>query len=386
MMPARAFFHVLEEDRRTPRWAHLCKRARFTQSDCTLCADLCPERAIAFETGPVVEHTCTGCGLCQAVCPTEVFQNDRHSDEQLLHEIAPRVERRRHPAAGTRIRVRCREAEGHPEDCLAVTCLGGLTETFLLGVALLKVDALTLARGKCSTCRLFAGEGLLSSALRTFARSLTLLADRQLVIDIEERPRGGRKRESLVRRRSVLTMFSAEDAKPSAPAVGTRSSDKRRLQNRAHTRRPPSKTLTQELLDKATSAGEPQRESKARSVFDCVKIDQERCSACGICVTLCPTGALARSVDDGWLSHHFDASLCNGCRLCAEACQENAISFASHARVCDMREKTPVALTRMKMATCAICGEQIRKSEGSFCVTCEKRQMSSRFRGTAYLS
>ncbi len=59
-----------------------------------------------------------------------------------------------------------------------------------------------------------------------------------------------------------------------------------------------------------------------------VVIDTARCSACGVCVTACPTGAMSAppGQSPGSLVLDFEASACPACGACASACPEGALS------------------------------------------------------------
>ncbi len=60
-----------------------------------------------------------------------------------------------------------------------------------------------------------------------------------------------------------------------------------------------------------------------------VKIDVERCKACGFCVEFCPTHVLALSSAFNSKGYHpphvVDAEKCSGCDLCGMYCPDFAI-------------------------------------------------------------
>lgn len=54
--------------------------------------------------------------------------------------------------------------------------------------------------------------------------------------------------------------------------------------------------------------------------------DEERCTQCGACVTICPTPALRTDPDR--LEVVFDADECVACELCVPACPSRAMTVA----------------------------------------------------------
>ncbi|MFN9908279.1 MAG: 4Fe-4S binding protein [bacterium] len=56
-----------------------------------------------------------------------------------------------------------------------------------------------------------------------------------------------------------------------------------------------------------------------------IRIDRERCVDCGICSSLCPSGAL-RCAAPSW-QLHFDAKRCLLCEQCIPSCPLEAIAL-----------------------------------------------------------
>lgn len=62
---------------------------------------------------------------------------------------------------------------------------------------------------------------------------------------------------------------------------------------------------------------------KAQELKKDVKRNDERCTHCGVCVAICPTGAL--STDKKTMRVIFDSSKCIACEICVPACPPRAM-------------------------------------------------------------
>jgi len=56
-----------------------------------------------------------------------------------------------------------------------------------------------------------------------------------------------------------------------------------------------------------------------------IQIDRERCVDCGLCTSVCPSGALS-SAEPTW-QLHFDAQRCLVCEQCIPSCPFEAIAL-----------------------------------------------------------
>lgn len=56
------------------------------------------------------------------------------------------------------------------------------------------------------------------------------------------------------------------------------------------------------------------------------KIDPGTCTACGICVDICPEGSISEGEVDGKKVFIIDPETCTDCGVCVEECPEGSIS------------------------------------------------------------
>ncbi|MEM2321358.1 MAG: 4Fe-4S binding protein [Candidatus Bathyarchaeia archaeon] len=87
-----------------------------------------------------------------------------------------------------------------------------------------------------------------------------------------------------------------------------------------------------ELIVSISAAGDKLREIldlfreegvQVQEIAETLRIDWDRCVACGACVSPCPTGALKFGED--W-TLEYDESKCIVCKICVTACPLRAIS------------------------------------------------------------
>ena len=85
-------------------------------------------------------------------------------------------------------------------------------------------------------------------------------------------------------------------------------------------------------------------------------IDAEKCTGCGACAQVCPTGAI-EMVDEGcerrvW----FKYEKCISCALCEEVCPEEAVRLAGERPGATGDRKAIGTSAKMELRRCAACG------------------------------
>jgi Fe-S-cluster-containing hydrogenase component 2 len=91
-----------------------------------------------------------------------------------------------------------------------------------------------------------------------------------------------------------------------------------------------------------------------------IYVDQDRCSGCGVCVGVCPVGAIA--IQEGKAA--IDQERCYQCEACFAACPEQAIlTIVERSLVPD--ESARRAVQRSPISTAAVIAAQVGPALGA---------------------
>jgi len=108
-----------------------------------------------------------------------------------------------------------------------------------------------------------------------------------------------------------------------------------------------------------------------------VSVDEDGCTACGTCVSVCPTGAFEIVEEGENRVLEFRPSACTNCSLCQEACVEEVINYEDEIWIADILRDRAEVIATIKPAWCGICGDVMPANKGKTCLTCERRQVSA---------
>jgi ferredoxin len=85
-----------------------------------------------------------------------------------------------------------------------------------------------------------------------------------------------------------------------------------------------------------------------------VSLDKGRCTLCGTCVNICPSGALTFPAADRIA---FVESRCLQCGLCAKVCPERAVAMTPRLITDHTARSAPRLVAEAEMFTCDDCGQ-----------------------------
>lgn len=298
---------------------------------CRLCVESCPTQALTPVDGTISYsvESCVVCGICVTTCPTGATTNPATTPGQVAAQITAMVastEKRigaRFHCRGARPRVL--EDSWYPIEvpCTGMLTIGWLLAPLLLGVAAVSVDP-------CSSSGCSLGNDDRSQQRRAAA---AVICDE---LDL------GRDR---VRFAEQGQLPDPVGVIPTAAVGAMRDAD------------------VFLALTYMASISDVSIETSVGAV-GVVSIDEESCTVCEQCTTVCPPGALKVTRPDGAIEISFDAAMCTGCSMCVATCPEidkKAITLHRRFDSAELAAGRHVVRTE-STATCEKCGNPIAPS------------------------
>lgn len=283
---------------------------------CTACRDVCPEAAITVDDdgGPVPDwDACSGCGLCVSACPSRAVAPALLQTEKILSLLAPGG-KTNFSDIHKDIIISCIDG---PNDLFYLEFPGSLPWELLCFLAL--QGRLILITGDCESCEktvcsrsLRQNVGLARQFFRTGVRdsSHSSVSDENIIVtrdpsSVPPRKYSRRQAFSLALKRTGQTagflLPSVQDSVPDGTVW---------------------RQLLMHRLEQMSQSG------TGRSFIWALPAITGKCTACGICLKLCPCEAIMRVPGPEGSCRFYMALLpgkCTGCGICAEICPEKAL-------------------------------------------------------------
>ena len=312
---------------------HLCAHSRSGIKGCSNCIDTCQTGAIRPEGEHVVidANICAGCGGCAALCPSGAITYEALPLGYLLQRIetmaktyreaggkAPRLLVHDGGFGSEMISLLARFGRGLPADVIplqveSLTNFGHAEMLAALGCGFAAVDLLLTPKSERPP---------IEAALEL---ALALSGKRPIrLLDLSDPDALGE------------ALYGQPIAKPISPILPI--GDRRQITRLA------AKALNKDGALIPLPVGAP---------FGAVLVNNDACTLCLSCVSLCPTGALMDNEDAPQLRFQEDA--CLQCGICSNACPENAISLQPQLDLSDEALSQKV-LHEEEPFACISCG------------------------------
>lgn len=311
----------------------LCAHSRATQSGCSKCLDHCPTSAItsAGDHVSIDPMICAGCGACAALCPSGAITYDAPATDAQFRRIQTLAQAYLQ-AGGSTPRLLVVSAHGSEMIRLAARFGRGLP----VDVVPLEVSALNAFGHAEILAALAAGFADVSILLSQGVDRDVQAAELALALAI-----GGADKARLLEMEDPDALSDAlyDTQAPAAVKTPIRPLGGRRQ-------------ITRQAA-MALQPGAVQLPLPPQAPYGAVLVDQQSCTLCLSCVSLCPSGALNDNPDLPQL--RFQEEACLQCGICASACPEQAISFEPRLNL-DPSALSQVVLHEEEPFACVDCG------------------------------
>ncbi|MEP0522231.1 MAG: 4Fe-4S dicluster domain-containing protein [Hyphomicrobiales bacterium] len=319
----------------------ICAHSRAQQSGCSRCLNVCPTGAIvpAGDVVSISDDICAGCGACAAVCPSGAASYDDPPVDFLFRRlrtlssvyrdaggVAPRVLFHDATHGAEMIRLSARFSRGLPANVIPVEVpnvegVGHAELIAAMGVGF--AEALVLMSPKADPAT--------PEAQIEIARSIL---------------EGAGHNGDLVRLLNADMPETLEEILHDKPIEPIAIEPVLPLGNRRDVTR-----LASAALAPNADAPLPLPEG---SPYGAVTIDNDACTLCLSCISLCPVGALTDHADRPAVN--FQESACLQCGICKNTCPENAITLTPQLNI-SKQAIIPQVLHEEEPFECIDCGK-----------------------------
>jgi NAD-dependent dihydropyrimidine dehydrogenase PreA subunit len=347
---------------------NLCTRTHDRFSKCDACFRACPVGAVQF--GRIIgvnKEACIACGACVPICPVGAF-----SGEDTARELASCVARLPEARTVELVCDRHPAADNGPAEATTVICTGGCLAA--LGPAVYVwllangMQQVTVRLDACAECSI----GKVQSQIRATLAHVRQLDGADRLVELEARGADWKSRAVLlaknppISRRDLFRVFAAEAPKLAAQALPFEASPA----TTGKTPPPERRRLLNALkrLDGATIA--------PGNGLGLVRLAvSEKCSACGVCARICPTGALRFHGQTSDFRLTFSSASCTDCGMCLDICKPEALQRAGPPVMAELEASEPVVLRAGALRECAKCHTKFAGDiGGNLCSICDFRQ------------
>ena len=353
--------------------ADRCLRARDRFSTCEMCVQACPVQALHRDHPIALEsEACVRCGLCLPLCPVGAFRGDDHLGDLLSRAASSRAETLevacpRHPAL-----------ERGPAEADATVqtpgCLAALGPSAYLGLLAQGSRQVMVRLDACAECSLGQAQPVISQLIAVARELLAARGEPDRLVEVRTDPGPGWVVRPRVRagpaisRRDLFQTLLQEGKRVASSVIALDEAPNPKTKSAPRERKRLLKALSLlPAVQTGTLVLTPALPFARFSV-------DEKCSACGSCARVCPTGALQFATEGNYYRLAFTTGDCTNCGICLDLCEPQALSRDAELPLGELLEQ-PRTLQAGTLLTCARCGAKFAGgAQSTLCPVCDFRE------------
>ena len=327
-----------------------CLSSRNRNSGCTRCVEVCPAQCISRnpEDGSLYfeGEKCLSCGTCATACPTGALTVKNPSEEDLYQKCLSAAQQN-----NGKVVVLCQPLAQRAgtlvdaEKVAVVPCYGRLDESFLLALVRRGISSVTLCVDACNACQFEKSAEMAKTVQQNVAALMEAWEIHNPLRVVDKIP--GSVRASKDSYDGMRRGFFSDVKEGFKDAAGIGASavsgnaldstfDSEPLEhvNEEGTLNQSLPLRQTRLIKTLSELGIPPKETKITTrLWGQVHVDAEKCQACMMCATFCPTGALKRFTHhDGSFGITIQPALCVQCKTCETICMNGALTVSNTVR------------------------------------------------------
>ncbi len=312
----------------------LCLNANYKKMACRRCVEVCPTGCLGADL-TVDAARCNECGLCLAACPAEALAGENFPAAPLESLLAD---------AGEPAFLSCRRRrEDSPWPCLGF--IDGRMLLTLVTSGKGPGRRVSLDTAACAACRPTVAARLEADVAE--ANRLLLLAGKGLISQSDD---AGQRPAKPISRRAFFAAMLGATIDTVREVVTAGAGGWERLPRKA-------------WFTRHVACGQFAGETPS-SFFPGLNIG-EACQACGLCIRICPYGALTAEDHGMALDFYHHPGRCTGCGLCAAHCPQAAVAVVAAGR------PDTYLVARRELPRCRDCGQVFQPvGNNPVCIEC----------------
>ena len=297
--------------------ADICVHSKILNPSCKECVRVCPnsawnlnDNALSFD-----KDICQGCMICTSACPEGALLNNFN-----LKPINSQL--------GLTFFIACEKSQTTQNE-LKITCIHSLGLKELLKFYLNGVENISILISDCDNCDIKVDKSIfnyiedIDKILNNKDKNLKLNNLNLKSWEKELKEAKSFHKTSLTRR-SFMKRFTAQGVDTALKVTN----------------------MINENINNFTIANVmPKIESDILPFV--VKIDENRCNGCDVCVKICQHSAIELDIKN--LQYTLNSKFCTNCNLCMDMCQESAINI-------NKLKKQLIDNIELEEKSCTSCG------------------------------